>query len=91
MNKSDVVEKVAKRLPHITKRDTKLIVDITFKSMANALIKGEKIEIRGFGTFKVKNLKVRKARNPKTNQEVLVPARKKTVFKVSKELNKLLN
>jgi nucleoid DNA-binding protein len=54
-------------------------------------VEGKHLEIRGFGTFKVKNHKARKARNPKTGDTVQVPARKKAVFKVSRELNKMLN
>ena len=60
------------------------------EEVKNCLVENKHLEIRSFGTFKVKNHKARKARNPKTGQEVKVPARKKAVFKVSRELNKML-
>ncbi len=92
MTKADLVEQVADAIgPGITKKDCALVVDGFLNALKLALANGENIEIRGFGTFKVKNHKARKARNPRTNQEVHVPARKKAFFKVSKELNKMLN
>jgi len=67
------------------------MVENLLEEMKKSLANGDHLEIRGFGTFKVRNLKARKARNPKTNQEVDVPARKKAVFKFSKKLNGMLN
>ena len=66
------------------------MVEQFLEDVKNCLVEGNHLEIRGFGTFKVKNHKARKARNPKTGQEVVVPARKKAIFEVSKELNKML-
>ena len=54
------------------------------------MVEGKTVEIRGFGTFKVRKIKAGKARNPRTGEEVQVPARKKVALKISKELNKLL-
>ena len=67
-----------------------MIVEGFVVEVMEGLLEGNHLEIRGFGTFKVKNHKARKARNPKTGQEVHVPAMKKAVFKVSRELNKML-
>jgi nucleoid DNA-binding protein len=90
MTKADIVELIAEKTG-FTIRDIKIVVENFLDEVKGALAEGKHIEIRGFGTFKVKNHKARKARNPRTNREVHVPARKKAFFKVSKELNKMLN
>jgi nucleoid DNA-binding protein len=90
MTKADIVELVAEKTG-LTMKDVKIVVELFLDEVKTYLVEGNHLEIRGFGTLKVKNHKARKARNPKTGQEVVVPARKKAVFKVSKELNKLLN
>ena len=90
MTKADIVEMIAEKTG-FTVKDTKLVVEQFLEEVKGCLANNSHLEIRGFGTFKVKNHKARKARNPKTNEEVFVPARKKAVFKVSKELNSLLN
>ncbi|MEK7841271.1 MAG: HU family DNA-binding protein, partial [Deltaproteobacteria bacterium] len=64
MIKSGLVEKVAERVKNFTKRDVEIVVDEIFDSMTVSLAKGDKIEIRGFGSFKVKGHKARKGRNP---------------------------
>ena len=90
MTKADIVELVAEKSGN-TVKDVKAVVEQFLEEVKNYLVEGNYLEIRGFGTFKVKNHKAKKARNPKTGQEVVVPARKKAVFKVSRELNKMLN
>jgi nucleoid DNA-binding protein len=90
MTKADVVEIIAEKTG-FTVKDVKIVVEDFLNEVKECLIADKHIEIRGFGTFKVKNHKSRKARNPRTNQEVFVPSRKKAIFKVSKELNKILN
>ena len=88
MTKADIVELVAEK-SGLTARDVRIVVEQFLEEVKNCLVEGNHLEIRGFGTFKVKNHKARKARNPKTNEEVNVPSRKKAVFKVSRELNSL--
>ena len=66
MTKSGLIEKVAERTPHISKKDTEVIVNTIFDAMTEALKKGERIEIRGFGSFQVKIRDAREGRNPKT-------------------------
>lgn len=90
MTKADIVELIAEKTGFSIK-DVKTVVEDFLDEVKGSLAEGKHIEIRGFGTFKVKNHKARKARNPRTNQEVHVPSRKKAFFKVSKELNKMLN
>jgi nucleoid DNA-binding protein len=67
------------------------VIENFLEEVKSSLVKGNHLEIRGFVTFKVKICKARKARNPKTNEKVDVPTRKKAVFKVSKELTGTLN
>ena len=87
MTKADLVEQVAEAIgPGITKKDCALVVDGFLNAVKHALANGDNIEIRGFGTFKVRKRKTRMARNPRTGEQVPVPPRRVPVFKVSKEL-----
>jgi integration host factor subunit beta len=86
MTKSDLIEKVAQRLPHISKKDTEVVVNTIFDRMTEALAAGERIEIRGFGSFQVKVREAREGRNPKTGDEVRIPKKRTPFFKVGKEL-----
>ena len=87
MTKADLVEQVADAIgPGITKKDCALVVDGFLNAVKVALAHGENIEIRGFGTFKVRRRKTRMARNPRTGDAVKVPMRSVPVFKPSKQL-----
>ena len=87
MTKADLVEQVADAIgPGITKKDCALVVDGLLNAIKNALAEHEHIEIRGFGTFKVRERKSRMARNPRTGDPVKVPSRMVPVFKPSKEM-----
>ncbi len=86
MTKSDLIERVAARVPHISKKDTETVVNTIFDSMTEALKGGDRIEIRGFGSFQVKIREAREGRNPKTGAEVKIPAKRAPFFKVGKEL-----
>ncbi len=86
MTKSDLIERVATRVPHISKKDTETVVNTIFDSMTEALKTGDRIEIRGFGSFQVKIREAREGRNPKTGAEVKIPAKRAPFFKVGKEL-----
>ena len=91
MTKSGLIEKVAERTPHISKKDTEVVVNTIFDAMTDALKKGERIEIRGFGSFQVKIREAREGRNPKTGAEVHIPAKKTPFFKVGKELKEMVD
>lgn len=85
MTKADLVEQVAQAIgPGITKKDCAAVVDGFLNAIKRALAKNQNIEIRGFGTFKVRRRKPRIARNPRTGETVEVPARPVPVFKPSK-------
>jgi len=87
MTKADLVEQVTEAIgPGITKKDCALVVDGFLAAVKRALANGNHIEIRGFGTFKVRQRKARKARNPRTGDAVRVPSRSVAVFKPSKHL-----
>ena len=90
MTKADLVEKVT-RLGDLTRRDGEIIVETIFDSVIQALQGGDKIEIRGFGSFRTRQRKPRVGRNPKTGDRVEVPAKKIPFFKPSKELKDLVN
>jgi len=91
MTKSVLIEKISERIGSLTKKQTEIVVDTVFDSIKEALVSGEKIEIRGFGNFKPKNRKPRKARNPKTGEKVDVPEKKVLHFKVGKALREAMN
>jgi integration host factor subunit beta len=90
MTKADLVEKVT-RLGDLTRRDGEVIVETIFDSVIGALKGGDKIEIRGFGSFRIRQRNPRIGRNPKTGDRVEVPAKKVPYFKPSKELRDLVN
>lgn len=90
MLKSDLIAKVAKEL-NINHDLAQLAINSVFDTMTEALAKGEGIEIRGFGSFTVRNYPGREGRNPKTGEIVNVPPRKKPFFKVGKELKNRVN
>jgi len=85
MTKADIVEQISNSTG-LTKKDTAMAVEGFIKAVRQALSNGQNIEIRGFGSFKVKSRRARKARNPRTGQAVDVPARMVPTFKPSKEL-----
>jgi integration host factor subunit beta len=91
MTKADLVQKVADQIgPGVTKRDCAVVVDAFLNSIKDAMGEHQNIEIRGFGTFKVRERKSRLARNPRTGDPVEVPPRAVPVFKPSKELRALV-
>lgn len=89
MTKADLVEKVAEKTG-LTRTDVAVVVDGFLDAIKSSMEQGNNIEIRGFGTFKIKQRKARKARNPRTGQEVPVPDRKVPVFKPSNEFKNLI-
>ena len=91
MTKSVLIEKVSERVEGLTRNQTEIVVDTVFDSIKKALMNGEKIEIRGFGNFRLKSRNPRKARNPKTGESVDVPGKKVLYFKVGKALKEALN
>ena len=90
MTKAELVEEVS-RVSDLTKKHSEVIVDTVFRSIIEALHRGEKIELRGFGSFRLRKREPRKGRNPKTGDKVDVPPKKVPYFKPGKELKELIN
>lgn len=90
MTKAELIEEVS-RAVEMTRKDSEQIVDTIFDSVVRALRSGDKIEIRGFGSFRTRKRQPRIGRNPKTGAKVDVPAKKIPFFKPSKELKDLIN
>jgi integration host factor subunit beta len=90
MTKAELIEEVA-RVVEMTRKDSETIVETIFDSIVNSLHKGEKIEIRGFGSFRTRQRQPRVGRNPKTGSRVEVPSKRIPYFKPSKELRDLVN
>jgi len=90
MTKAELVEDVA-RAAELTKKDAERLVEIVFESIIDTLNQGEKIELRGFGSFRVRQRGARRGRNPKTGEPVDIPAKRVPYFKPGKELKELIN
>ncbi len=90
MTKADLVEEVS-RVSDLTKKDAESIVETVFLSVIRALHAGDKVELRGFGSFRLRRREPRKGRNPKTGDRVDVPSKQVPYFKPGKELKDLIN
>jgi integration host factor subunit beta len=90
MTKAQLIEDVA-RVVEMSRKDSEVIVETIFDSIVKSLKAGDKIEIRGFGSFRTRRRKPRIGRNPKTGARVEVPAKRIPYFKPSKELKDLVN
>lgn len=90
MTKADLIEEVS-RIVEMTRKDSEVIVEVIFDSVVKSLRNGDKIEIRGFGSFRTRQRQARVGRNPKTGARVEVPAKRIPYFKPSKELKDLVN
>ncbi len=90
MTKADLIEEVS-RVVEFTRKESEVIVEAIFDSVVKSLREGDKIEIRGFGSFRTRQRQSRIGRNPKTGARVDVPAKRIPYFKPSKELKDLVN
>ncbi|OUX36571.1 MAG: hypothetical protein CBE21_10285 [Proteobacteria bacterium TMED261] len=91
MVRSELVKILAVKYPNILYKDVEKITNLIFLEIINALIRGDNIEIRGFGTYKIVNRKARIGRNPKNSEVIQVPAKKAVRWKTSKVLFNHLN
>ncbi len=90
MTKADLIELVAKE-GNLTKAQASKVVDALFGGIMDALAKGDKVTVVGFGTFSVSKREARKGRNPQTNKEITIPACKVPKFKAGKKLKEAVN
>ena len=91
MTKSELIEIIAKKNPHLSNQDVVRIVSTVFEEITNALVNGNRVEIRGFGAFSVKKRAGRIGRNPKTGKTVNVEPKNVPAFKTGKKLKELIN
>ena len=90
MTKAELVEKVANQI-NLTKKQTEVVVNTVFSSITDSLADGKKVELRGFGSFRIRQRNARVGRNPKSGQKVDVPSKKVPFFKAGKELRELVD
>jgi len=91
MTKSELIQMLAERNPHLYMRDVEKIVDTIFEEITAALVRGDRVELRGFGAFSVKEREARVGRNPRTGSSVEVDAKRLPFFKTGKALRERLN
>ena len=90
MTKAELIEEVA-RVADLSKKQSEIVIDTFINSIVEAFNRHEKIELRGFGSFRIRERPPRKGRNPKTGERVVVPAKRIPYFKAGKELKQLIN
>lgn len=91
MIKSELIQRIAIDNPHLYQRDVERIINTIFGEISDALCKGDRVELRGFGAFSVKHRPARTGRNPRTGAPVSVAAKRVPFFKTGKELRERLN
>jgi integration host factor subunit beta len=91
MIKSELVQRIANRNPHLYLRDVEKIVNAIFDEITAALVRGDRVELRGFGAFSVKHREARVGRNPRTGAQVPVAEKSVPFFKTGKEMRERLN
>ena len=91
MTRADLIKRLAEANPHLYLRDIERIVTTVFDEVTEALVRGDRVELRGFGAFSVRHHGARTGRNPRTGEEVKVPDKAVPYFKTGKELRERLN
>jgi integration host factor subunit beta len=91
MIKSELIARLASEHPHLTHKDVERVVNVILERMVNSLQDGGRVELRGFGAFSVRSRPARAGRNPRTGDQVSVPAKSVPFFKSGKELRERLN
>ncbi|MGI9374423.1 MAG: integration host factor subunit beta [Hyphomicrobiales bacterium] len=91
MIKSELIQQIAQDNPHLFQRDVERIINTIFEEIGAALSRGDRVELRGFGAFSVKERNARVGRNPRTGESVEVDAKRVPFFKTGKELRDRLN
>ena len=91
MTKSELIARLAVKNPHLTAKDVGRIVDTIFDAIANAMARGDRVELRDFGTFSVRQREPRQGRNPRTGEAVAVVAKGIPFFKMGKKIRRMIN
>jgi integration host factor subunit beta len=91
MLKSELIERIAEQNPHLYQRDVEIIVNAILDTITNALARGDRVELRGFGMFTVKKRNARTGRNPRNGERVAVSEKVVPTFKTSRDMHHRLN
>lgn len=91
MTKSELIQTLAERHPQLHQNDLERVVNVILDEVTDALVRGDRVELRGFGAFSVRERKARTGRNPRTGEQVKVPSKRTPYFKMGKELKERLN
>ena len=91
MTKAELVDKIAEKKPGLTRKQVEVIVNTVLEGIKDALSREDKVEIRGFGSFRVRHRRAKEGRNPKTGETVSVPPKKVPFFKAGKEMREMVD
>ena len=91
LTKSELIARLAVKNPHLTTKDVGRIVDVIFDEITNAMARGDRVEIRDFGSFSVKHRVPRQGRNPRTGESVAVAGKAIPFYKMGKKIRRLIN
>jgi integration host factor subunit beta len=91
MTKAELVDKIAEKKPGLTRKQVEVIVNTVLDGIKDALSSEDKVEIRGFGSFRVRHRRAKEGRNPKTGDTVSVPPKKVPFFKAGKEMREMVD
>ena len=91
MTKAELVDKIAEKKPGLTRKDVEAVVNTVLDSIKDALSNEDKVEIRGFGSFRIRHRRAKTGRNPKTGETVSVPPKKVPFFKAGKEMREMVD
>jgi integration host factor subunit beta len=91
MTKAELVDKIAEKKPGLTRKQVEVVVNTVFDGIKDALSREDKVEIRGFGSFRIRFRRAKEGRNPKTGETVQVPPKKVPFFKAGKEMREMVD
>ncbi len=91
MTKAELVDKISEKKPNLTRKQVEVVVNTVLDGIKDALSRDDKVEIRGFGSFRIRNRRAKEGRNPKTGEAVSVPPKKVPFFKAGKEMREMVD
>jgi integration host factor subunit beta len=91
MTKAELVDQIAEKKPGLTRKQVEIVVNTVLDGIKDALSREDKVEIRGFGSFRVRHRRAKEGRNPKTGETVSVPPKKVPFFKAGKEMREMVD
>jgi integration host factor subunit beta len=91
MTKAELVDKISEKKLNLTRKQVEVVVNTVLDGIKDALSRDDKVEIRGFGSFRIRNRRAKEGRNPKTGESVSVPPKKVPFFKAGKEMREMVD